>query len=220
MTDYELKNIAPEDIEDLILKVESSFDITFAKSEMAHIKTFGEMCDHITGKIQLDNLDDCTTQQAFYLLRNGVSKILHLDKTSITIKTKLADILPRKGRKFLINLIEEELNIKLNLVRPPYWVTSILFLTSLASLFFSWKIGVWGFGISIVGFWLSEKLGNELDLQTIEEVVRKMARENYLKVRRNPKTVNKEEIEQLLVDLFANDLDLDKSKLTREKTFA
>lgn len=63
------------------------------------------------------------------------------------------------------------------------------------------------------------KGGNELDLQTVGQVAEKMTRENYLKSRRNPKTFNKNEIEKLLTEWFSNDLDLDKSKLTREAKF-
>jgi len=41
MTNYELKNIDSEDIEDLLLKVETSFDIKFLDEELVHITTFG-----------------------------------------------------------------------------------------------------------------------------------------------------------------------------------
>ncbi len=43
-----------------------------------------------------------------------------------------------------------------------------------------------------------------------------MTRESYLKSIRNPSTFNKSKIEEILVDLFSNDLGIDKSKLTRE----
>ena len=60
-TDYQLKNIDPED-EDLLVKVETSFDIKFISDELVPIKTFGQLCDHITNKIQHANSDDCTSQ--------------------------------------------------------------------------------------------------------------------------------------------------------------
>lgn len=86
-------------------------------------------------------------------------------------------------------------------------------------LFFSWQIGLWGLVYSISGLWFANKIGNELDLQTVGQVAEKMARENYLKSRRNPKTFNRNEIERILTDCFSNDLALDKSKLTREAKF-
>jgi acyl carrier protein len=47
MTDYEIKNIDAEDIEDLLVKVETSFDIKFVGDELVQITTFGQLCDHI-----------------------------------------------------------------------------------------------------------------------------------------------------------------------------
>ena len=46
-----------------------------------------------------------------------------------------------------------------------------------------------------------------------------LKRENYLKSRRNSKTFNKNEIEKALTNWFSDDLDLDKSKLTRDAKF-
>ena len=62
-------------------------------------------------------------------------------------------------------------------------------------------------------------IGNELDLQTVGQVVEKMTRENYLKSRRNPKTFNREEIETVLIDWFSDVLGIDKSKLTKDEKF-
>lgn len=222
MTDYELKNIDPDDISDLLVKVEKSFDIKFGDTELMHISTFGELCDHIANKIQLDNSDDCTSQQAFYKLRNAISLTLQIDNKTISTNFSLADILPRQSRRSRTKKLEEHLDFKLNILRPPHWVKGTLVIIVLASLvgfFFNWQIGLLGIVFSIAGFWFANKIGNELDLQTVGQVAEKMTRENYLKSRRNPKTFNKKEIEKVLTDWFSNDLDLDKNKLTRETKF-
>jgi acyl carrier protein len=222
MTDYELKNIDPDDISDLLVKVETSFDIKFGDNELMHISSFGELCDHIVNKIQLDNSDDCTSQQAFYKLRDTISSTLQIDNKTISTNYSLADVLPRQSRRSRTKKLEMQLGFKLNILRPPHWVTGTLALILLASfvgLFFNWQIGLSGLVFSIAGFWFANKIGNELDLQTVGQVAEKMKRENYLKSRRNPKTFNKNEIEKVLTDWFSNDLDLDKSKLTREAKF-
>src|SRR5690606_16056555 len=105
MKDYQLKDVDIEDIEDLLIKIESSFNIKFVSNELVHIKTFGELSDHIDDKIQLDNMDDCTNQQAFYKLRVAVSKVLKIDKGSITPKTYLTDLVPSYNRRLLIKKI-------------------------------------------------------------------------------------------------------------------
>ncbi|GHC65896.1 acyl carrier protein [Ulvibacter litoralis] len=219
MKEFELKNTDPEDIEDLLVKVEKSFGIEFSENELVNVRTFGELCDYIKNKIQLDKQDDCTSQQAFYKLRNVLTSILKVDKNEITPDTQLADLLPRQIRKTRINQIEQSLGFKLSLLRPPHFVTTfllLLLLGSIISLFFSWQLGLGGMGLSIGGLWLAFKIGNELDLKTVGQVAEKMTRENYLKSRRNPKTFNEKEIERVLIDWFSNDLLIDKSKLTRE----
>lgn len=210
-TNYELKNIDSEDIEDLLVKVETSFDIKFVGKELVHITTFGQFCDHIANKIQLDNSEDCTSQQAFYKLRDAIS-------TNFT----LTDLLPRPNRRSRTKKLEKHLGFKLNILRPPHWVIgtlAILLLASIVGIFFNWQIGILGLAFSIIGLLFANKIGNELDLKTVGQIAEKMTRENYLKSRRNPKTFNKSEIEKILTDWFSNDLDLDKSKLTRETKF-
>lgn len=222
MIEYELKNCDPEDISDFLVKVETSFDIKFVGDELIHITTFGQLCDHITNKIQLDNSDDCTSQQAFYKLRDAISSTLQIDSKTISIDFLLIDILPKQNRRSRIKKLEKHLGFKINILRPPHWVIGTLatiFLASLVRLFFNWQIGLSGLLLSVVGLWFANKTGNELDLQTVGEVAEKMTRENYLKSRRNPKTFNKREIEKVLTEWFRYDFDINKSKLTREAKF-
>lgn len=222
MTDFELKNIDSEDIEDLLIKIETSFDIKFVGDEIIHITTFGQLSDHIANKIQLDNSDECTSQQAFYKLRDAILSTLQIDNKTITTDFSIADFLPRKSRRSRTRKLEKHLGFKLDILRPPHRVTrilTVLLLASIVDIFFYWQIGLLGFGISITGFWLSNKIGNEIDLQTVGQVAEKMTRENYLKSIRNPTTFNKKEIEKVVTDWFSNYLDIDKSKLPREAKF-
>ncbi len=222
MTDHKVENIDSEDAGDLLVKIEKSFDIKFGDTELMHIKTLGELCDHVINKIQLDNSDDCTTQQAFYKLRDAITTLFRVDIKAITTEVPLDNFLPRQKRKEQIKDLENYLNVHLNILRPPHWVTNtllILLLVSIVGLFFKWEYGLLGLGISFSGLWFSNKIGNELDVQTVGQLAEKMTRENYVKSRRNPKTVNKNEIEKLLTEWFIDDLGLDKSKLTREAKF-
>jgi hypothetical protein len=222
MTNYELKNIDPGDLSDLLLKIEKLFGIKIGDKELMYISTFGELCDHIATKIQLDNLNDCTSQQAFYKLREAISSTLHIDAKSISTNSLLSDILPRQSRRSRIRKLEEQIGFKLNILRPPHWVTGTLLVVLFASfvgLFIYWQIGLLGLAFSIAGLRLGSKVGNNLDLQTVGQIAEKMTRIQYLKSRRNSKTFNKNEIEKVLTDWFSYDLGIDKSKLTREAKF-
>lgn len=222
MNDIELRNIDTEDIEDLLLKVENSFDIGFADSELEHVKTFGEMCDHIRKKIQLDHVDNCTTQQAFYKLRKVISESLSVDSDKIRPDTFITEILPRKVRRKRVKKIEQNLGFKIAILRPRKFVSGFLLFLILGSfifLFYKWQFGLTGLGLAIGGLWIAAKTGNEVDIKNIGELAEKMTRENYLKFRRNSDSYNENEIEMVLTDLFSLELGIDKSKLTREAKF-
>jgi hypothetical protein len=220
MLDYELNNSDPEDIEDVLIKVEKSFNIKFIGNELIGLSTFGELCDHITNKIQLAHSVDCTKQQAFYKLRNAISSTLNIH--DIKPNTLLSHILPRKERLSRVKLIEKKLGFRLSLLRPKYFISNILliiFITSLVELFINWKWGFVGFIIIIITYQFAKKFSKEIDIITIGELTEKIARENYLESRRNPTTFNKNEIQNILTECFSKDLGLDKSKLTRDAKF-
>jgi len=222
MTDNQLENVNEEDLEDLLVKVEDSFCIKFVDYELVHIKTFGELCDHIANKIQLLNSSDCTTQQAFYKLRESLNATLHLEKNEILLELPLNVVFPRPSRRSKIKGIEKYLGFKLKILRPPYWITYSLCIMALASLlgfFFFWQLALLGLTFSIATLWFANKLGNELDVKTIGDVVEKMTMDNYVKSRRDSKTYNTNEIESVLSSLFCKYLSIERDKLTRDSKF-
>jgi acyl carrier protein len=221
-TDFKLKNIAPEDIEELLFKVEKSFGIEFVNYELINIKTFGELCDHITNKIELESSEDCTTQQAFYKLREAISSSLQIENKAITTNLSLEKVLPKQNRRLLVRKIETTLGFKLNILKASDNVTGIftmILILSIVELFIDWRIGILGFIFSVCCLRISNRFGTELKVKTIGDVVKKMTRENYLKSRRKQNTVNRKEIEKILTEWFSDEFDLEKSELTREAEF-
>ena len=222
MKEYKIENIDSEEAGILLEKIEKSFDIKFGEAELIHIQNLGELTDHIINKIQLDNSDNCTTQQAFYKLRDAITTLFNVDNKIIITDFPVDNFLLRQIRKEKIRDLEGYLGVDLKILRPPHWVTNsilILLIVSIVGLFFKWQFGLLGLCISFGGLWFSNKIGNELDVQTVGQLAERITRENYLKSRRNSKTVNKNEIEKLLIEWFINDLGLDKSKVTREAKF-
>ncbi len=214
----QLNDIDHEEIEDLLKKIEVSFQIKFGVNELAHISTFGELCDYITHKIQLNHLENCTSQQAFYKLRNAIKATIQPDRKEITPELPLIEILPRKSRQLRLRKIEEQLGLKLEILQPPTWVVgtlSIISIASLAAFMFSWQLALSGLAFSIIGLKLAEMLGNELVLETLGQVAEKMTKEHYIKSRRNQTTVNKKEIEKVLTDWFNAEFDITNGNLTR-----
>jgi hypothetical protein len=223
MAAYKLKEIDSEDFEYFLVEVEASFGIRFENYELAHISTLGELCDYISDKIQLQNAEDCTSQQAFYKLRKAISKVLELDSKEILPNTQLVKLLPSETRKVKVKLLEKELGFNLKILRPPHWLTyslAYLMMASLPIIFINRLIGFYSALLSILGFFISEKLGNELDESMVADLARKITRQHYLLLRRDQNTFNKAEIESLLIDWIRNKFDVDKNKLTRDAQFA
>ncbi|TCC86972.1 hypothetical protein EZ428_22465 [Pedobacter frigiditerrae] len=222
MEDFKLENIDHGDIEDLLEEVEKSFNIKFVGNELIGIRNFGELCDHITKKIQLEDIDDCTSQQAFYKLRNVISTELSVNQKEITIKRKLEELFPKKIRRSNLKKIEEKLGFKLKILTAPNWVMFpliVIFLLSFICFFFSWKIALSGIAFSTLGFWMADMTANEIELENVGQLVERMTRENYLQSRRKQETFNKKEIEKVLRDWFSDKLGLEKTKLTRDAKF-
>lgn len=219
MDNLELHDNDLEDIELALEKVFVAFGISCVNNEMAHIQTFGEMCDYIETKINREHVGDCTTQQAFYKLRDAFSSVLKVDTSSITPSTEIANLLPAKHRKKRISQIEKRIGIKMNILKVPNRITYSLilhFLLSLGILFISTAVGLFGIAASIVGGVLARVFGNELTVDDIGQLAQKITNEHYVNVRRNPQTMNKREVRNVIMNIFERELDVDASKLTND----
>lgn len=219
---YELCNVDPEDIFDVLVKIEKSFGFKFGKTELKDTKTFGELCDIIVSKVQGDNSNDCTTQQAFYKLRNAISNILQIDKASITPDTDLQKLFPKNIRRQSFKTIGSHLGFKTKVLRPKYSITgtlAVILIASFIGLFAFWQVGLMGLTVSVIAMTIATKFGKELDLLTVGQFSDKLSREHYLKSRRLSTTVNKNEVTQKIKDLFMADLGLEEHQLTRQASF-
>lgn len=219
---FELEHTCIEDVEDVLKKVEQSFNLKFEPNELSQIQNFGDLCDYLANKIQLTNTPDCTTQQAFYKLRNVLPESTGMARGAITPSTPLVTFLPRFKRRLVLKQIEEKLGFKLALLSPPDWITIplvVICLASLPLLAIHWQTGLTALLFSIAGFYLADKTANELNRNTVGELAMKMASENYVRSRRDPNTFNKNEIGLTLVKLFSDNLFLNESKLTRNSRF-
>ncbi len=216
------KNVDPLDIDDVLIKIETSFNIHFNRTLFIDVTTFGQFCDIVVGQIKLGDSESCTTQQAFYKLRNAISNVVNVNKNDIRPKTSLAELLSRDNRLNIIADIESELGFKTHILQPKQWIVGalvLLLIVFIIECFFAWKIGVPGILLSIVGLKIADIFGKELRANTVGDLANKISREHYLKSRRDSATVNKKEVEQKVKELFIDYLDLNPLALTRDATF-
>jgi hypothetical protein len=201
-----------EDMEDVLKIIEESYGLKFGDREFAHVNTYGELCDGIVNKIQLQSADDCTSQQAFYKLRDAIVAVRGVDKEGIKPDTSLESLFPIQGRRGQIKKLEQQLGFKLKVLSSKnyhFGIFFILFIGSFVEMYFNWKMG-WGvLAFSILYIYAISKLGTELNVMTVGELADKMSRENYIKSRRNLATANYKEIRLKIDELFLKHLYFD-----------
>lgn len=214
--DYKLDPYEIEEIEYCIPQIEQMYQFKFDDGELESVKNFEEFCDLIIEKVNLENVETCTSQQAFYKLRDSLIKTKLIEKENFRVDTELKTIFPRKDRKKLVALVENEIKLKFNIIKAPDFITISLLVLGIISfilLFFYFIIGFLGIATSIFGFYLCKWFGNELELKTVKELVEKITTENYLAVRTDKNTINKSELKKILTDLVSENSGIEKEKL-------
>src|ERR1017187_9147292 len=208
-----------EDIEDVLKKIEKSYNIAFEKNEFQNIKTFGAICDHIVSKINLPNTDDCTSQQAFYKLRDAIVKTKNIEREVIKLDSRLVDVFPKHNRRKQIADLETKLEFKLNVLQPHYfiiWVLIAALIGSIVFLFFRLEYALVGLATSLLLLFVVNKTGREFTINTVGEVAERMTQENYFKSRRNLAVMNKAEIPKEIEKIFLTYLVTDLKEITRD----
>jgi uncharacterized membrane protein len=211
--------VEADDIEEILLKIEKSFKIKFHTEELKNAKTFGDFNTIILSKINMENIDDCTSQQAFYKLKTA---ILTGKKIAIQPDTQLADIFPRTTRKQDIKALEAQLEMKLDILTPKTLIIrllTLLVIISIIGLFIRPNLGVTGIIFSIISFELAYKLGIEFPINSVGELSNKMVKTHYNQSRRNPLTANLGEINTQIAAIFEERLGLDTNELSSNTTF-
>jgi hypothetical protein len=217
--------VVGDDFYDFICTVEMSLGIVFHKQDNVVFRNLGDIIELSLSKLSGKNSQECTSQQAFYKLRQAI-RLTKRQNLFIERATRLSDLFPQKLRRKEIKEIENRLSVSLGVLSINDWVASVLavfFLLSTALCFANMLYGILTFGLTVAGCWGAGRLKNELIDMTIEELVRKMVRENYKRCRRDEKTFNAVEVEKIIVEIFAEvccaDLNITSNMLSRETKF-
>jgi len=214
--------IDPGDLDNVLTKIEQSYSITFGTNDLRQVETFGQLCEAITEKIQLAEVGDCTSQQAFYKLRQHMVDALHLDRQTIRPTTELAVLFPKKTRRASIQKLEQGLGFSINVLSASLYIivpALILLVISGLMLIGSVLYGSVGLAIAIITLIIAQKLGNQFSQQTVGELAEKLAREHYTKMRRDSCTVSKREVTDQIKQVFCTDLGIAPSQLHSDSLF-
>ncbi|SKC11881.1 hypothetical protein SAMN05660477_03135 [Soonwooa buanensis] len=206
------------EIEDLEFALEEFLkvnNIIISKRKCVEVKNFNELTELIIDNIDLENTDDCTSQDVFYKLKKIITNYFKISE-DITPKTNLEKLVPIAMRRKLVKTIDKELGFKTNILKPPNFVSIaliIIFICSLIYLFFDFWNGLL---LSIIIFCiinLVSKFGFCFRSKTLGEITKKIVTENYMKLRSKKETVNKNEFRAVILEWFSDRMDMKKHEL-------
>ena len=157
---YDLSDIDPDEISGVLLKIERSFQIRIGQEDILMVETFGDLCDMVTNKVKGIDSQTCTTQQAFYKIRNAIGVVQGLDKASITPDSELQILFPRYDRNKKMRRLQRELGIMSDLLDIKPWLACLItagIVRSHLLFFFQWRIATAGLVLFITIGWLASK---------------------------------------------------------------
>lgn len=211
--------IDPEDWDEVLGQVEDSYDIKFGENDLFHVKTLGEVIDVIEKKIVGKDVQDCTTQQAFYKIRSILTVQLDLPPASVGPHSSLEELVPRKDRRRIFGDMESTLGVKLNVFRLKGWLSlflTILLVGSLTAFIWSTQVALVGITMFAVFLWISLSTTKELNVATVGHVAERLSQRAYRLMRRDRGTVNRKEIRRKLKSLFKDEFGLEDGQLRDE----
>jgi hypothetical protein len=205
-----------EDWDDVLRKVETSYGFKFEENELAHVRTLGDLLDAIELKVVGTDMDDCTSQQAFYRIRAAFAEEITLDTTALNPGTELEGLVPRPNRRAVVSAIEKRIGAPLQVLTIKRWVgvtLVVLVLSSLLSFVWDSRTALKGLALSAGAIWLALSTSKEFNVRTVGELAERMSQRAYRPMRRDPSTVNRKEIRAKLKALFKEELGLEPDEL-------
>ena len=79
-------------------KIEASLGVELPESTYSGVRSVGDVIDAITTNFQAEHQANCTSQQAFYKLRQALVDTGITTKEKVQLRTRLEDLFPRKNR--------------------------------------------------------------------------------------------------------------------------
>ena len=214
-----LINCDEEDIENAMEVVQASFGIVCGAEALEQVKTFGEFCDWVVASVRGEHRDGCTGQQGFYKFRAAIGKVLKMDPAGIMPATRMEELFPAWGRRKKIRELQLELGIGMGLLdlnRGVGWGLFGCYLIAFLAIFINWRCGVAGLAVCMILNRVAWRFGNHFLYETVGEVARLFTLHHYRLARRDPDTVNRQEIVPVIKGIFQRVLRVGPEVLTRD----
>jgi hypothetical protein len=224
MTEIEIiADCDDEDVLDVIPIIEKSFQVKFKKDAFMYIQTVGDLVQIVESYIRYPHNESCTSQSVFYRVRDSIANAQSIEPQNISPDSSLDELFPVSKRRKQVKALKRSLGVNADLLSSPDWLyfsNIIGLILALISLFF---IGIAGFAVIaffIISMVVSKKLGKNLTVHTVRELVEKVSNEHYMAVRSEAGTVNRNEILDIVINILSSGMGVDKKYINAETRFS
>lgn len=212
-----LRSCDHEDIGDIMLMLARSFNIPV--NDMANVVTIGELTTLLQQYGNNHHTGGCTTQQAFYKVRNALNVVNTNYHITITPHTPLQTIITGRGFKLhkKASIFKQKLGINVSITGSTCLAILINFSLAVAAFvycFTNFKYAVISLAALIISYIINKLFFAELSVKTAGELAQKLTEEHYLQARRHAGTINRQEIQALVQNIFQHRLAVHKAALT------
>ena len=208
MNNSTILDIALEDFEELIIKIEDSFEFRFSEGEIRNKITIDELAKIVISKIDLKEGIECSNQIVFFKLRKLLSERMKLEHSEITPDSKLKGVFPKKKRRNIWKQTFDQFELPAPELSPNTTFLIFTLLAALISFFFifgeNWIYGLSIFSTSVLAVSLMYKFGKSLPAETIGEFAQLIVEEKYLRVRKHLGSINKKEVREIIFATFTD----------------
>lgn len=202
---------------EIIIAIENSFNIKFDdERDFEEVKTYGEFENLVLDKVQGTEMNDCTSQQSFYKLREILVEDFNIPFKNITPKSQLNHIFPSKNRIKNVTFLKDKLKTETNFLKPDFtlsFISVVLIILSFYYFFNQFLLGLLLFVIGIFCAKIAQDFGKEFYVTNIGKLSEFMVKKDYKNSRRNSETYNPREVKEIIKEIFSDMLDIEKSKL-------
>ncbi|MDM1404855.1 hypothetical protein [Myroides marinus] len=206
-----------EDLNDALLSLEREYRLSYDYSAIEKATSIQEILDVVYKSflnLDKERKEDCTSQQAFYKLKSVLQK--YCEEAVITPSSQLETLISRENRIATIGMIDGELGFKLHVLRPKESLEITLWAVLLCLIIMFFFIPLYALVGSVIWVFVCQSLysnAKEFKVETVGELVKQMVMNNYFKSRRDPNTINEQELRKVVVSYLADSLGLTEEEL-------
>lgn len=225
------------DAVEIVMEIEDTFHISLEDGELQNTVTVQALCDLVQTKVHASDNSACLNIIAFNLLRKAIIQECKAERKNVHTWTKLSDLVDRNNAKEFWQKLSSSSSLKFSHLTfskfQIYVVFSVIALFFIISAYYAFLqdlepvIIAFGFSIlttsvfSIILALCFKPFVTTIpkNIITIADLVRDIVRINYYQLSKITRTINKQDVQQIVRSIIANQLDINIEKIKPESKF-